>query len=716
MANGRSFSPSTTIDCPQIIILARGVEQTMKQNSVSELNPQGIQAAISKCQKSIAENSPSAEMQVNLGRLYAQQQKWHQAKQSYLKAIDIDAEFATAHLYLAEVWTCLKKPRKAADSFYLAYKLNPSLANPQQHHKLGKTLEKQNKLVKAISVYHLAIKNKPDFLAAYRNLGNLLLEKKDKQKAIELYRQGITNNPEDPQFYLLLGKALAEFEEWDRALESYKIAVRLEPNLPDPYYHFGLVLANTDRLDLAEGFYKKAISIDADYWQAYVQLGILWQKQKKWEFALTAYRKVRALEPERYYVLNRMAGVYRQLKRYDLAIACHREVIKNSPENSPVEAKAICEYGKTLERFTDANIQHYYQRAKLLRAKGCFDDAIAAYQETIELDPQFKLPYIDLQYTPGGQNKREELIDFYRRIVEKNPDVTIAWGNLGDALSAQNLLPEAIECYRKGSYREAIQNNPDLAKLNWSEKKESAPDFIIAGASKSGTSSIYIYLGFHPQILLPHKKEIDFYWKNYKRGLDWYLAHFPTITDRPDFLTGEATPNYLRFPEVADRIKEAFPNTKIIILLRNPADRAISWHYHKFNTGLTNKDLAEEIAKEMENLKDITEEEITTTHFANPDNIISSLYYYKLKPWIETLGREQFLILKSEDFYQNPDREMAKVYDFLDLPHHSLDNYPKINVGSYNEVDSSLRATLVEYFAPYNQKLEEYLGMKFNWQ
>ncbi len=286
---------------------------------------------------------------------------------------------------------------------------------------------------------------------------------------------------------------------------------------------------------------------------------------------------------------------------------------------------------------------------------------------------------------------------------------------MGDALTQQDRVSEAIECYQKACYQRAIQTYPHLSQLDWQEKQITGPDFIIAGASKSGTSSIYHYLDHHPQVLLSHKKEIDFYWKNFQRGIDWYLAHFPSITDRSDFLTGEATPNYLRFPYIARRIKDTFPKTKIIILLRNPADRAISWHYHKFNTGLTSEDLSTAIATEMERLTTITEEEITKTSFYNPDNLISSLYYYKIRPWIETLGREQFLILKSEDFYQNPAREMKAVHKFLGLSECTLEKYPKVNAGTYNEADSSLRATLIEYFAPYNQRLEEYLGMQFNW-
>jgi hypothetical protein len=308
------------------------------------------------------------------------------------------------------------------------------------------------------------------------------------------------------------------------------------------------------------------------------------------------------------------------------------------------------------------------------------------------------------------------VIQVYRQIVTKHPEIAIAWGNLGDALTQQDRVAEAIECYRKGSYYQAIKAYPDLAKLDWPNQKKSGPDFIIAGATKCGTSSIYHYLSRHPQVLLSHKKELDFYWKHFKRGVDWYLAHFPTLTDRPDFLTGEATPNYIRFPQVAQRIKDTFPQTKIIILLRNPVDRAISWHYHKLNTGLTKLDLATAIASEIDRLATVSEAEITNTGYYDPDNILTSLYIYKLKPWIEILGREQFLILKSEDFYLNTRENMEQVFKFLNLSSCPQDSYPKVNAGSYQDIDRNIRKILVEYFAPYNRQLEKYLGMEFGWE
>ena len=679
------------------------------------MNPNQIEQAIAKYEREIAQNPQSASAYANLGSLYMQQEKWQKAQESYTGAVKINPKLAFAHRDLAKIWTHLGNSRQAADSLNLAYKFKPDLATPQQHYKLGKTLQTQNKPGRAIAAYRRAIESKKSFWKAYRALAELLIQQDRCKGAIALYRQGIELNSQKPELHLGLGKAFAANQQWNPAIKSYQAAAKLAPKQAEIYYHWGLALAQLQKFALAEKRYQQAISLNQDYALAYYQLGVLWQQQGKQEQAIAAFQKIIATSPQHQGVASDIAIMYRILQRYDLAISYYYNIIKNSSAPAS-ETEAVESYRATLEEYPQATIQNYYQFAKLLRAKGLFPQAISAYQQTLIKDPSFKHAYIDLQYTPVTKSKSTELIDFYRQIVAQYPNITIAWGNLGDALTQQDRIAEAIECYRKGSYNQAIQIYPHLAKLDWKETKELGPDFIIAGASKSGTSSIYHYLSRHPQVLLSHKKEIDFYWKNYQRGTDWYLAHFPTITDRPDFLTGEATPNYLRFPQVAQRIKDTFPQTKIIILLRNPADRAISWHYHKYNSGLTNENLETAIATEIERLTKVSEAEIINTGFYDPDNIISSLYIYKIKAWMETLGREQFLILKSEGFYEDPAKYMAQVCEFLGLSNCPLNKYPKVNAGAYSDVDASLRQTLVEYFAPYNQQLEEYLGMKFNWQ
>ena len=718
------------------------------KESKTQLSPQQIEQAILQCRQKIASAPKTLELHAKLGDLYLQQQQWQEAVVCYQKIVELEPFNPQAHRCLARVYDRLGEKGKVSDRLFTLYKVEPESFSVEQLYKLGQSLEAQSKPARAIVCYRAIIESQPDFFSAYETLATLLTKGGRKEPALEVYRLGVKHNPRDARYYLALAQTLAAQERWKWAVPNYQKVEKLDSDLqdyygwgvalyelgsypksierfqqaidanpsPQAYYYQGLAQWQLKQADLAANCWQQAIALKQDYQEAYERLGQLWQQQQQWRKAAQVYKMLAKLNPRRLGVLVRLGKVYAHLQRPDLAVVCYTKVIECSPEGSKVETRAFALYQQLLANSTSATVLDYYRLARLYRSKSLFPQAIDNYQRAIKLDPQFRDAYIALQYTPIAPEKLADSIRFYRQLVEQYPDLTIAWGNLGDALTQNERVAQAIDCYRTASYQQAIQAYPNLAQLEWKEQKEQGPDFIVAGASKSGTSSIYFYLSRHPQILLSHTKEIDFYWQNYERGIDWYLAHFPTITDRDDFITGEATPNYLRFPQVAQRIKDTFPQTKIIILLRNPADRAISWHYHKLNTGLTNQNLGEAIAEEMTRLKTISAAEITQTGFYNPDNIISSLYIYKIKAWIELLGRDKFLILKSEDFYSDPDLHMSRVFKFLDLPNCSLGSYPKVNAGSYDRVDQELRATLVDYFAPYNQQLEAYLDMRFDWQ
>jgi len=113
------------------------------------------------------------------------------------------------------------------------------------------------------------------------------------------------------------------------------------------------------------------------------------------------------------------------------------------------------------------------------------------------------------------------------------------------------------------------------------------PSFIIIGSTRSGTTSLYEYLENHPSVLPPVKKETGFFNYAYHNNSNWYRLYFPTIDEKEkaentrsnSVITGEATPSYLIDPRVPKRIMSLLPKVKLIVLLRNPIDRAIS-HYH----------------------------------------------------------------------------------------------------------------------------------------
>ena len=650
---------------------------------------------IARYTQQLAINPEQAEIHFQLGNLYVKKQQWKLAIRSYEQAIKFNPQFIDAYRNLAIIYeTKVYNTNKSTDYWYQAIKLNPDWVTAEKYLILGNILTGQKKVEKARDCYQQAIILSPNLLDAYHKLAELYITQNQPQTAIHIYQKGVQCNPRNPQFHWALTQSLAKQKKWQLASQHYQNAIALEKNFPDEF--------------------PQKLDFETHSWQAYHQLGKVLQYKKQWQIAITLYQKVNQLQPNFVPPYIRIANIYRKLEQYQLAFHYYRQAIITAPQDYPLHKKAIQSYQNTLDSLTNPQPELYYQWGQLLRSQGYFVKAISAYQEAIKLNPQFDQAYISIQYTEVAEQQLEQLINFYQQIVKDCP-YSLAWGNLGDALTQQGKIEDAIACYRTSSYQQSIQQYPQLAELNWPEKKEQAPDFLIVGATKCGTSSLYYYLGHHSQILFSHKKELNFFRKHFHQGIEWYLSHFPTITDRENFLTGEATPNYLRFANVAERIKQYCPDVKLIILLRNPVNRTVSWHYHKKNSGLTNDSLEQEITKEIKLLENLSETDIVNMGFTNPDNIISSLYYYQIKTWMEYLPRQQFLILKSEDFYSNPETTMEQVFTFLGLPVEKIAQYPKINAGSYNSITPELRKTLSEYFQPYNELLEEYLNMKFNW-
>jgi tetratricopeptide (TPR) repeat protein len=579
------------------------------------------------------------------------------------------------------------------------------------------SLGDSNDVAAAIAKYRQLVVNNPDRPEIYANLGSLYAQQAKWHEAIACYQQAIELAPEFAGVYRNLARVLTQTGNLQKAVDYWYRALSLEPDwaTAKDHYTLGNTLWTQKKLDRAAHCYRQAIQLQPNYWEAYEQLASVLQQQQKWEEAIAVYRQIEQLNPDFVPAYLQLGSIFLQRQQYPQAIDNYHRALKIAPDSSTAQRQAIDGYWQAINAYAEATAQYYYQFGKLLRSKRFFLEAIKAYQQAIELNPHFAAAYIDLQYTPVSAQQLEQVIDFYRRIVQNHSNLPIAWGNLGDALSEQGNIKEAITCYQTGCYQRVISFYPQLAQLDWQEKKENGPDFIIIGAAKCGTSSLFNYLSHHPQILFPHKKELDFFWKNFDKGIDWYLAQFPAITDRPDFITGEATPNYLRFPLAAQRIKQCFSQVKLIVLLRNPIERAVSWHYHKISSGLATGTIEDAIATEMKQLENWHETDFINTGYRNPDNLLSSLYLYQLKVWIDLFGREQLLILQSEDLYNNPDRVMERVFSFLNISVSKLSQYPKINAGSYNSINDGLRRTLANYFKPYNQLLEEYLEMTFTW-
>ena len=588
----------------------------------------------------------------------------------------------------------------------------------KKYQQLAAHFSEKKRINPAIICYQKAIQLQPESAEMQSELGNLFAQQENWQQAIACYQQAIQINPQFAGAYLNLGKVFIQIEKYQKATEYWEQAWNLELNSRhlEEYLSLGETLQKQAKWQQAEIFYRRIIELKPnDLAIVYQELGKVLQQQKKHQEAIAAYEQAIKLNPK-------LASAYFQLSLLSLeqgesklAIHYYRQGISLISDLGAVSEAILQQYKTVINQAQNCSSYDYFHLAKTFRAKGLFAEAVNYLQKTIELEPTWEPPYIVLQYTPIPPKQLEELIGFYRCIVEKQPQLAIVWGNLGDALTEQGKIAAAIKCYQTSSYNKAIAAYPQLAEREWLSQKKQGPDFIIIGAAKCGTTSLYQYLSSHPQILVPHKKELNFFTDtNFAKGIDWYLAQFPSLADHPEFLTGEATTIYFDSAEVPPRIQQFFPDVKLILLLRNPVERAVSWHYHKINTGLETRSIEVAIKEEINSLKKIAAPKLTQIGYRHPNNLLGSLYIYKLKRWLQLFPQEQILVLQSEELYNQPETVMKQVFDFLEIPPHYIEEYRKVNVGSYTPISKKLRQELLEYFQPYNQKLGDFLNRKFN--
>ena len=254
------------------------------------------------------------------------------------------------------------------------------------------------------------------------------------------------------------------------------------------------------------------------------------------------------------------------------------------------------------------------------------------------------------------------------------------------------------------------------------------PDYIIIGAQKCGTSSLYRYISEHPSAAPAIGKEVHFFDWHFERGPSWYRAHFPSMLYGAAFrartgrklVTGEASPYYIFHPHVPARVKALLPQVKLIAMLRDPVERAISSYFHQVRSGNETLTLAEALEQEPARITDAAErlaggQKARSRAHRKFSYLARGIYADQLEGWLEHFPREQLLVLRSEDLFADPAQSLARVFEFLGLPAWQAAQFPRFNAGEYSDVDPAVRDWLVRYFAPHNERLYALLGRDFGW-
>lgn len=250
------------------------------------------------------------------------------------------------------------------------------------------------------------------------------------------------------------------------------------------------------------------------------------------------------------------------------------------------------------------------------------------------------------------------------------------------------------------------------------------PSFLIIGGQKCGTTSLYNYLIQHPKLMAASKKEIHFFDSNYDKGYEWYKGHFSATYKfrvETDVITGEATPYYIFHPRVPARVRKTLPNVKLIVMLRDPVERAFSHFKHHVKYKEEPLSFVEAIKAESKRLmgewdKMVQNDNYNSCNLQMFSYMTRGVYVCQLKRWLEYFPKEQFLILPSEDFFRDPEVNFLKTLRFLGLPEYKLMSYKKFNASQVASMDKRIREYLINYFKPYNEELYELLGLDFGWQ
>ncbi len=668
--------------------------------------------AIACYEQSLKLNPNLSQAHHNLGEIYSGKEKWQAAISSYQKAIKLNPKFSWSHHSLGKAFANTQQWEKAIFSYQEALQLNPQAA--VTYHCLGDALVNQKQLDKAISAYQKAIELQPETWVVHHKLANIFQEKGELDAAILAYHEAIKLNPDFLWSYYSLGETLIKLQRWNEAVVAYLYAFKINQDLPSIHEQLGYALEKQSQSNLKEtiNYYCqiiqnpqqqkptpiKELSSQPEAPEFYLKLGNLLGQKNVFNPAIIIYNiglQVQQNNPE---ITKQLAQLENKKNQLDQELTdCQNTINKNPKKFIP-----------------------HYKLGNILLKLHKLNQAAEAYLKAIQIKPEYPwfFFYSNLLNFLIKQGKLQQVLEFFQKVTQENPESIWSYVNLGEILTATGKVDSAIKNYQTASYNKTRQSHPTFVEQNWDLKNTNGPNFIIIGAQKSGTTSLENYIAQHPLVIPAIKKETHFWYRDFDKGINWYLAHFPPIPKSEKFITGEATPNYLENYQSAERIYNVFPEVKLLVILRNPVDRAFSQYNHWIRLNWDERSFETAINSELEILnKNPEKPQGEKNYWQQPGNYIGrGIYVEFINKWLTVFPREQILILKGEDLYQKPVETMKKVFEFLGLPEHQLPEYRKLNPGHYSPITDEMHHKLSEYFQPHNQRLEEYLGMQFDWK
>ena len=256
------------------------------------------------------------------------------------------------------------------------------------------------------------------------------------------------------------------------------------------------------------------------------------------------------------------------------------------------------------------------------------------------------------------------------------------------------------------------------------------PDYLIVGGQRCGTTSLQNVLSEHPAIKSARlMKGVHYFDTGYAHGPEWYRAHFHTewwaravtrVTGtRP--VVGEASPYYIFHPTALERAAVELPDVKLIALLRDPVERALSHYHHEVRRGDETLPIETAFAVEPdrlagEALRMREDPGYYSAAHQHHSYVARGMYAEQVERMWSLFPARRTLILPSELFFADPRQAYTRVLRFLDLPEWYPADFPRMNAAPASAVSGDLIERLRDTFAAPNRELYELAGEDFGWQ
>jgi len=607
----------------------------------------------------------------------------------------------------------------------------PYTSNPEIFHRLGKHAENQGNFEKAELIYRQGLDRSTEALRFYQALAQLAVKRNNWPNAIAIANSALAIDPRLPIVSQLLARAYIQSQQWEEAARAYQDAIKSEPHLAWMHHNLGLVRLKQARWREASDAFRTALrqserasdtrtqsqSQSQPPTPTHVKLCLALAHQQDWQTCSKLLVQVVRDRHELFAETGTWLPDFLKLdleKTWTIETKLHRQ--------NPEDHKIRREFLTVIDAFHESS--RYIEPTNLSVDLKLVADLLLIY--LIEKYPDFNwYTYVQFHRALMRLEKRGQLntlSETFQQEVQRNSAVLTACSNLAAIANFKNDDLAAAKVYAtlvdRRSDRAVDFSADGLNEMNLALETRLKPSFFIVGTQKGGTSSLYKYLRLHPQICGAARKEIHYWSLEYHRNPIWYYSHFPRGDRDARTVTGEASVTYFDCPEVPARLHAAIPEAKIIVMLRNPADRAVSHYHHMYSKRSLSSPVGEFLRQELEFTQANPPETIAFPDYEKQirNRVISrGLYLTFMQRWLALFPRSSFCVIDSSEFFRRTPETLERVQRFIGVEPVPLDEYPAENVGSYRKIPDSLREEMRDFFRPYNSELMSLLDVEFDW-